>query len=182
MECTGHGQTEKNETRSSGERTDVGATRYHKGWMAQFTALVGLSVLTAPASFVNSHWYILCMVVPVLSVLTGLSVSYSLIPPILSVLTFSLVPPVFDSTHWSRQFNMKWKEHHKQKMMPNQNQRVFLNRRRKPRQQLIDLPRTYFEVEDIRPGEDELSELRSRFSKTITETCESCNIFYFLKL
>ena len=62
-------------------------TRYHKGWMAQFTALVGLSVLTAPASFVNSHWYILCMVVPVLSVLTGLSVSYSLIPPILSVLT-----------------------------------------------------------------------------------------------
>jgi hypothetical protein len=77
---------------------------------------------------------------------------------------------------------MKWKEHHKQKMMPNQNQRVFLNRRRKPRQQLIDLPRTYFEVEDIRPGEDELSELRSRFSKTITETCESCNIFYFLKL
>jgi hypothetical protein len=43
-------------------------------------------------------------------------------------------------------------------MMPNQNQRVFLNRRRKPHRQLIDLPRTYFEVDDIRPGEDELSE------------------------
>ena len=42
--------------------------------------------------------------------------------------------------------------------MPNQNQRVFLNRRRKPRRQLIDLPRTYFEVDDIRPHEDELPE------------------------
>ena len=64
-------------------------TRYHIGWMAQFTALVGLSVLTAPASFVSSHWYI-CMVVPVLSVLTGLSVLAD--------------PAHFVSSHWSRQF------------------------------------------------------------------------------
>ncbi len=49
-------------------------------------------------------------------------------------------------------------------MMPNQNERVFPNRRRRPRllvsrgRQLVSLPRTYFEVDDIRPGEDELSE------------------------
>jgi len=49
-------------------------------------------------------------------------------------------------------------------MMHNQNRPVFPNRRRKPRwlvsqgRQLVSLPRTYFEVDDIRPGEDELSE------------------------
>ena len=53
--------------------------------------------------------------------------------------------------------------------MPNQNQRVFLNRRRKPRQQLIDLPRTYFEVDDIRPGEDELSEYTIEIFKSTDE-------------
>ena len=55
--------------------------------------------------------------------------------------------------------------HHKLRMMPNQNRPVFPYHRRwaasqyhPNRRVLVSLPRTYFEVEDIRPGEDELSE------------------------
>ena len=52
-------------------------------------------------------------------------------------------------------------------MMPNQNRPVFPNRRRQAPSPyrhyhnyrvLVSCPRTYFEVDDIRPGEDELSE------------------------
>jgi len=59
------------------------------------------------------------------------------------------------------------RKHHKLKMMPNHNRPVFPNRRRlagspsrhHPNHRvLVTFPRTYFEVEDIRPGEDELSE------------------------
>lgn len=45
--------------------------------------------------------------------------------------------------------------------MPNQKRRVFLNREGKSnryRRQLFSLPRTYFEVDDIRPSEHELSQ------------------------
>ena len=58
------------------------------------------------------------------------------------------------------------RKHHKLKMMPNQNRPVFPNRRRQapspyrhhPNYRvLVPFPRTYFEVEDIRPGEDEFS-------------------------
>jgi hypothetical protein len=51
-------------------------------------------------------------------------------------------------------------------MMPNKNQPVFPNHRRQSSNRywrhpnhrvLVPFPRTYFEVEDIRPGEDELS-------------------------
>ena len=58
-------------------------------------------------------------------------------------------------------------KHHKLRMMPNQNQPIFRDHRRAPsnpfnlplsfrRRVLVSFPRTYFEVEDIRPGEDEL--------------------------
>jgi hypothetical protein len=59
------------------------------------------------------------------------------------------------------------RKHHKLKMMPNQNRPVFPNCRRQApspywhhpnHRVLVSFPRTYFEVEDIRPGEDELSE------------------------
>jgi hypothetical protein len=60
------------------------------------------------------------------------------------------------------------RKHHKLKMMPNQNRPVFPNRRHQapipywhhPNHPvfLVSFPRTYFEVKDIRPGEDELSE------------------------
>ena len=57
--------------------------------------------------------------------------------------------------------------HHKLRMMPNQNRPVFPYHRRRAsnpfnyppgfrRRILVSFPRTYFEVEDIRPGEDEL--------------------------
>ncbi len=58
-------------------------------------------------------------------------------------------------------------KHHKLKMMPNQNRPIFPNCRRQapslyPHHPnhwvLVSCPRTYFEVKDIRPGEDELSE------------------------
>jgi hypothetical protein len=62
--------------------------------------------------------------------------------------------------------------------MPNQNRPVFLNRSRKPspyrhypnHKVLIPFPRTYFEVDDIRPGEDELSEYTIKIfeSKNVT--------------
>jgi hypothetical protein len=62
---------------------------------------------------------------------------------------------------------VKRRKHHKLKMMPNQNRSVFPNRRRRapspyrhhPNYRvLVPCPRTYFEVKDIRPGDDELSE------------------------
>ncbi len=68
------------------------------------------------------------------------------------------------------------RKHHKLKMMPNQNQPVFPNRRRQApspywhhpnHRVLVYFPRTYFEVEDIRPGEDELSEYMFKIFESI---------------
>jgi hypothetical protein len=61
---------------------------------------------------------------------------------------------------------VKWRKHHKRKMMPNQNRPVFPNRSRKTslywrtpnHTVLVPFPRTYFEADNIRPGEDEVSE------------------------
>ncbi len=68
------------------------------------------------------------------------------------------------------------RKHHKLKMMPNQNRPVFPNRRCQAPSPyrhyhnyrvLVSFPRTYFEVEDIRPGEDELSEYTFKIFESI---------------
>jgi hypothetical protein len=65
-------------------------------------------------------------------------------------------------------------------MMPNQNQRVFLNRRRKPRQQLIDLPRTYFEVEDTSEPEKKTILMGHKISSFYAPSTQVfSHLFYF---
>ncbi len=75
----------------------------------------------------------------------------------------------------AKQHEVIRRKHHKLKMMPNQNSPVFPNRRRlagslsrhHPNHWvLVSFPRTYFEVEDIRPGEDELPEYTFGIFKT----------------